>query len=54
MESINTEALAARLRKYYMENAPKGITPHDIKHMGNWDLPNINCFLHEFDDDNNF
>ena len=38
------------LRQQYIQNPPEGMTPHDIKHMSDNDLLDMDYFLHEDDD----
>ena len=42
------------LRKKYIENPPEGMTSEDIRHMSEDDLLDMDYFLHEFDDDDDF
>ena len=42
------------LRKKYMDNPPEGLTSMDIRHMSEDDLLDMDYFLHEFDDDDDF
>ena len=37
-------------RKQYIQNPPEGMTPHDIKHMSDSDLLDMDYFLHEDDE----
>ena len=37
------------LRKKYIANPPEGMTPEDIRHMGEDDLLDIDYFLNEDD-----
>ena len=39
------------LRNKYIKNPPEGMTPRDIRNMGESDLLDMDYFLHEFDDD---
>ena len=51
MDTTNTKKLAEKLRLQYIQNPPEGMTAHDIKHMSDSDLLDMDYFLHEFDDD---
>ena len=54
MKTISEKELAEKLRKQYLENPPEGMTRRDIKHMSDGDLLDMDYFLHEFDDDDDF
>lgn len=54
MKTISEKELAEKLRKQYLENPPEGMTRRDIKHMSDSDLLDMDYFLHEFDDDDDF
>ena len=54
MKTISEKELAEKLRKQYLENPPEGMIRHDIKHMSDSDLLDMDYFLHEFDDDDDF
>ena len=54
MDTTNTKELAEKLRLQYIQNSPEGMTAHDIKHMSDSDLLDMDYFLHEFDDDDDF
>lgn len=54
MKTISEKELAEQLRKQYLENPPEGMTRRDIKHMSDSDLLDMDYFLHEFDDDDDF
>lgn len=42
------------LRKQYIQNPPEGMTPYDITHMSDNDLLDMNYFLHEDDELDDF
>jgi len=42
------------LRKKYIDNPPEGMTSKDIRQMSGDDLLDMDYFLHEFDDDDDF
>ena len=42
------------LRKKYIDNPPEGMTSKDIRQMSEDDLLDMDYFLHEFDDDDDF
>ena len=42
------------LREKYISNPPEGMTSEDIRHMSEDDLLDMDYFLHEFDDDDDF
>ena len=54
MDTTNKKELAEKLRLQYIQNPPEGMTAHDIKHMSDSDLLDMDYFLHEFDDDDDF
>ena len=54
LKTISEKELAEQLRKQYLENPPEGMTQRDIKHMSDSDLLDMDYFLHEFDDDDDF
>ena len=54
MKPISEHELAEKLRKQYIESPPEGMTPYDIKYMSDSDLLDMDYFLHEFDDDDDF
>ena len=54
MKPISEHELAEKLRKQYIESPPEGMTPYDIKYMSDSDLMDMDYFLHEFDDDDDF
>ena len=54
MDTTNTKELAEKLRLQYVQTPPEGMTAHDIKHMSDSDLLDMDYFLHEFDDDDDF
>ena len=43
-----------QLRSQYIKNSPEGMSAHDIKLMSDNDLLDMDYFLHEFDDDDDF
>ena len=49
-----TKHLAEKLRSQYIKNTPEGMSDHDIKLMSDNDLLDMDYFLHEFDDDDDF
>ena len=49
IDTISEHELAEQLRKQYTQNPPEGMTPHDIQHMRDSDLLDMDFFLHEFD-----
>lgn len=46
--------LAEKLRKQYMNNPPEGLTSEDIRFMSDDDLLDMDYFLHEDDDLDDF
>ena len=46
--------LAEKLRKHYMDNPPEGLTSQDIRFMSDDDLLDMDYFLHEDDDLDDF
>lgn len=43
-----------KLREKYMKNPPEGMSKKDIQKMSDSDLLDMDYFLHEFDDDDEF
>ena len=43
-----------KLRKKYMDNPPEGMSSRDIRRMSEEELLDMDYFLHEFDDDDDF
>lgn len=54
MKKTTTKDLAEKLRSQYIKNPPEGMSTHDIKLMSDNDLLDMDYFLHEFDDDDDF
>lgn len=54
LKKITTKDLAEKLRSQYIKNPPEGMSDHDIKLMSDNDLLDMDYFLHEFDDDDDF
>ena len=54
MKKTTTKDLAEKLRSQYIKNPPEGMGDHDIKLMSDNDLLDMDYFLHEFDDDDDF
>ena len=54
MKKTTTKDLAEKLRSQYIKNPPEGMSYHDIKLMSDNDLLDMDYFLHEFDDDDDF
>ena len=54
MKKTTTKDLAEKLRSQYIKNPPEGMSDHDIKLMSDNDLLDMDYFLHEFDDDDDF
>ena len=50
---MNTNEQVEKLRAKYISNPPEGMTPEDIRLMGDEDLLDMDYFLNEdeFDDD---
>lgn len=46
--------LAEKLRKQYMDNPPEGLTSQDIRFMSDDDFLDMDYFLHEDDDLDDF
>ena len=46
--------LIEKLRQQYIQNPPEGMTPKDIRDMGDNDLLDMDYFLHEDDLDDDF
>ena len=54
LKKTTTKDLAEKLRSQYIKNPPEGMSDHDIKLMSDNDLLDMDYFLHEFDDDDDF
>lgn len=54
LKKTTTKDLAEKLRSQYIKNPPEGMSTHDIKLMSDNDLLDMDYFLHEFDDDDDF
>lgn len=54
MKKTTTKDLTEKLRSPYIKNSPEGMSAHDIKLMSDNDLLDMDYFLHEFDDDDDF
>ena len=54
LKKTTTKDLAEKLRSQYITNPPEGMSDHDIKLMSDNDLLDMDYFLHEFDDDDDF
>ena len=54
MEKTTTKDLAEKLRSQYIKISPEGMIAHDIELMSDNDLLDMDYFLHEFDDDDDF
>lgn len=54
LKKTTTKDLAEKLRSQYIKNPPEGMSAHDIKLMSDNDLLDMDYFLHEFDDDDDF
>lgn len=54
LKKTTTKDLAEKLRSQYIKNPPEGMSDHDIKLMSDNDLWDMDYFLHEFDDDDDF
>ena len=54
MKKTTTKDLAEKLRSQYIKNPPEGMSDYDIKLMSDNDLLDMDYFLHEFDDDDDF
>lgn len=54
LKKTTTKDLAEKLRSQYIKNTPEGMSDHDIKLMSDNDLLDMDYFLHEFDDDDDF
>ena len=44
---MDEKELVEKLRKNYIANPPEGISPEEIKEMGDSDLLDMDYFLHE-------
>ncbi len=54
LKKTTTKDLAEKLRSQYIKNPPEGMSDNDIKLMSDNDLLDMDYFLHEFDDDDDF
>ena len=45
--AMDEKELVEKLRKKYIANPPEGISPEEIKEMGDSDLLDMDYFLHE-------
>ena len=54
MKKNTTKDLAEKLRSQYIKNPPEGMSDNDIKLMSDNDLLDMDYFLHELDDDDDF
>lgn len=54
LKKTTTKDLAEKLRSQYIKNPPEGMSDHDIKLISDNDLLDMDYFLHEFDDDDDF
>lgn len=54
LKKTTTKDLAEKLCSQYIKNPPEGMSDHDIKLMSDNDLLDMDYFLHEFDDDDDF
>ena len=54
LKKTTTKDLAEKPRSQYIKNPPEGMSDHDIKLMSDNDLLDMDYFLHEFDDDDDF
>ena len=54
LKKTTTKDLAEKLRSQYIKKSPEGMIAHDIELMSDNDLLDMDYFLHEFDDDDDF
>ena len=50
IKAITETELAKELRQQYIKNPPEGMTSDEVLDMSDYDLLDMDYFLHEFDD----